>query len=83
LRAQREIKRLFKTALATASGVHRNTLSQLESRAGNVELNTLVALCDQLGLDICLVPKEVSTFSAADAVSTPSSISKMLAPKLA
>ncbi len=83
LRAQREAKQLFKTSLATASGVHRNTVSQLESGGGNVELNTLIALCDQLGLDICLVPKEISTFAAADSEHIASAMSNMLARKLA
>jgi DNA-binding XRE family transcriptional regulator len=57
LRAARGRQRLFKTKLATASGVHRNTVSALEAGTGNVELNTLLALCEQLGLDLCLVPR--------------------------
>lgn len=57
LRAARGRQRLYKTALASASGVHRNTVSALEAGTGNVELNTLLALCEQLGLDLCLVPR--------------------------
>ncbi|MES2830490.1 MAG: helix-turn-helix transcriptional regulator [Pseudomonadota bacterium] len=83
LRAQREAKHMFKTTLATASSVHRNTLSQLESGAANVELNTLIAICDQLGLDICLTPKAISTMNATDATRTSSSMSKMLTRRLA
>lgn len=83
MRAQRKAKRMFKTALAVASGVHRNTVYQLESGTGNVELNTLLALCNQLGLDICLIPKEVSAVATADTVRTSSSMSRMLTRRLA
>lgn len=57
LREERLRRKLFKVKLAEASGLHRNTVSDLESGSGNVGLNTLIALCDQLGLDIHLVAK--------------------------
>jgi transcriptional regulator with XRE-family HTH domain len=60
LREIRKEKGLYKIALAERSGVNRNTLHSLESGTGNVELNTLLGVCDELGLDILLVPKSVS-----------------------
>ncbi|WP_061534826.1 MULTISPECIES: helix-turn-helix domain-containing protein [Collimonas] len=60
LRAERVHQKKHKTKLAKASGVHRNTLSGLEAGVTNVEMNTLIALCDQLGLDIVRVRKEVA-----------------------
>lgn len=49
-----------KTQIAAKAGISRNTLQQLEAGLGNVELKTLIAVCDVLGLDIVLVPKEIS-----------------------
>ena len=57
LRAARGRAHLYKKQLAENSRVHRNTVSALEAGRGNVELNTLLALCHQLGLDIQLVPR--------------------------
>jgi transcriptional regulator with XRE-family HTH domain len=66
LREERQRRKLFKVKLAQASGVHRNTVSDLEAGVGNVELNTLLALCEQLGLDVHLVAKD----SGSPAVTT-------------
>lgn len=66
LREERLRRKLYKVKLAEASGVHRNTVSDLESGSGNVELNTLIALCDQLGLDIHLVAKPGAGFEEQD-----------------
>lgn len=60
----------FKKTLAESSGINRNTLHNLESGTGNVELNTLLAVCDTLGLDILLVPRAVADKQRSLASST-------------
>lgn len=65
LRAERKRQKLYQKQVAEAAGIHRNTLADLEAGKGNVELNTLIAVCDQLGLAIRIVPKEVSTMVGA------------------
>lgn len=82
LRAARKKQKLYKTQLAESSGVHRNTISNLESGAGNVELNTLIALCDQMGLDIQLVPKEVSGMVAPEGGRQQTALSRYLSERL-
>jgi transcriptional regulator with XRE-family HTH domain len=60
LRSYRKRLDITASELAQRSGIHRNTLSALENGHGNVELNTLLAVCEQLGLDLSLVPSRVS-----------------------
>ena len=57
LREERQRRKLYKVGVAEATGVHRNTVSDLEAGVANVELNTLMALCEFLGLEVKLVPK--------------------------
>jgi transcriptional regulator with XRE-family HTH domain len=82
LRTERERRKLPKTELAAQSGVHRNTLHLLENGAGNVELNTLIALCDVLGLSIQLVPREVAGHIAPEGGVRQSALSSLLDQKL-
>ncbi|MDB5798634.1 MAG: family transcriptional regulator [Paucimonas sp.] len=71
------------SALATASQVHRNTLSALEHGTGNVELNTLLALCEQLGLEIILAPKQLTQFVAREeTAAAPTLLQKRIAARL-
>ncbi|MDO8300905.1 helix-turn-helix domain-containing protein [Lacisediminimonas sp.] len=65
IRTARQRQQLSASALAEKSRVHRNTLSALEQGTGNVELNTLLALCEQLGLDIVLTPRETAASAEA------------------
>ncbi|MEC5218912.1 transcriptional regulator with XRE-family HTH domain [Actimicrobium sp. GrIS 1.19] len=60
LRLQRKALAVTQADLAARSKVHRNTLGSLESGHGNVELTTLLAICEELGLDLVLVPKPVA-----------------------
>jgi len=82
LRTERQERQLAKTELAAQSGVHRNTLHLLESGTGNVELNTLIAICDALGLSIRLIPNEVADQVAPQGGVTQSALSRMLAQKM-
>jgi len=82
LRTERVHQKKPKTTLAKASGVHRNTLSGLEAGTANVELNTLIALCDQLGLDVVLVRKEVAKMVPTDGELQSSALSRVLANRL-
>ena len=82
LRAERVHQKKHKTKLAKASGVHRNTLSGLEAGAANVGMNTLIALCDQLGLDIVLVRKEIANMVPTDGELQSSALSRVLANRL-
>jgi transcriptional regulator with XRE-family HTH domain len=61
LRTYRKRQGLTASELAQKSGIHRNTLSALERGHGNVELNTLLAICEQLELDLSLVPARVAS----------------------
>lgn len=61
LRTYRKRQGLTASELAQKSGIHRNTLSALERGQGNVELNTLLAICEQLELDLSLVPTRVAS----------------------
>lgn len=61
LRTYRKRQGLTGSELAQRSGIHRNTLSALENGHGNVELNTLLAVCEQLGLDLSLIPSKLAT----------------------
>lgn len=52
--------------LAERSGLHRNTIVNLETGKGNLSLNSMLALASVLNLDLLLVPREVATARAAD-----------------
>jgi hypothetical protein len=80
--AERVHQKKYKTKLTKASGVHRNTLSGLEVGAPNVGMNTLIALCNQLGLDIVLVRKEVANMVPTDGELQSSALSRVLANRL-
>lgn len=60
LKEERRRQKLSQKDVAEAASVHRNTLAALEAGKGNVELNTLIAVCKQLGLAIRILPKEVA-----------------------
>lgn len=60
LRSYRKKHGLTVSALAQKSNVHRNTLSALEHGVGNVELNTLLAVCEQLGVELMITPGRVA-----------------------
>ncbi|MES3020223.1 MAG: helix-turn-helix transcriptional regulator [Pseudomonadota bacterium] len=62
IKSYRKRQGMSVSALADRSGIHRNTLSALERGVGNVELNTLLAVCEQLGLDLVPTPQRVATF---------------------
>ncbi|MES2105299.1 MAG: helix-turn-helix transcriptional regulator [Pseudomonadota bacterium] len=82
LRSERQRRKLAKTALAAQSGVHRNTLQLLESGTANVELNTLIAICDVLGLSIQLVPNEVAEQIVPEGGIRQSALSRLIDQKL-
>lgn len=60
-KAARKKKALTIQQLAERSQTNRNRVALFERGLANVELNTLLVLCDELGLDVVLVPKEVSS----------------------
>ena len=78
LEKARKHKKLTKVALAKLSKVHRNTVQQIETGMGNVELNTLISLCDTLGLSIVLVPDEVVEQIAPEGGYRESAMARML-----
>lgn len=83
LATERKRRKLFKTDLSRRSGVNRNTLHNMEAGTGNVELNTLIAVCNELGLDIVLVPNQVSAAVIAGGATTPTSLSQRVEQRLA
>lgn len=66
IRAVRKSQKLSSASLAERSGIHRNTLQALETGKGNIELSKLLSICCELGLELLLVPQEVSAQRAAD-----------------
>ena len=82
LHAARMKAGLKKTQLAGLSKVHRNTVQQVEDGAANIELNTLIALCDSLGLSIILVPNEVAEQIAPEKGLRQSALSRALDDRL-
>jgi transcriptional regulator with XRE-family HTH domain len=66
LRQTRKAQGLSGVALAERAGISRNTLGALEAGRGNVELNTLLALLDSLGLELQLVPQQVADLTRVD-----------------
>ena len=67
LRQTRKTQGLSASALAAQAGVSRNTLGALEAGRGNVELNTLLALLDRLGLEMQFVPGLVADLTRVGA----------------
>jgi transcriptional regulator with XRE-family HTH domain len=67
LRQTRKAQGASGVALAERAGISRNTLGALEAGRGNVELNTLLAVLDSLGLDLQLVPLQVADLARAGA----------------
>ena len=61
-------KRVGLTAQQAAQRAHinRNTLSALENGRGNVELNTLLAICEVVGLELALVPTALAPLVSED-----------------
>ena len=94
LRALRKRRGLSIIALSRQSRIHRNTLSALEAGTGNVELNTLLALCEQLELELLLVPTQTAgAYTQQSSVisnlvedrpqnTTPTALQKQIAAKL-
>lgn len=74
---------LSKVAVAEKSRINRNTIHNLETGTGNVELNTLIAVCDALDLDIALVPKQVSDRMERTALPKYSALAQKVAARLA
>ena len=67
IRQTRKAQGLSGSALAERAGISRNTLGALEAGRGNVELNTLLALLDSLGLDMQFVPLLVADLTRVGA----------------
>jgi transcriptional regulator with XRE-family HTH domain len=65
--------------LGASAGLHRNTVQALETGKANVELATLLALCDQLDLDLALVPRRIAATAAADNALEPTALQRRLA----
>lgn len=62
--------RMSQQALRREVGVSRQTLTNVFSGSQDYKLTTLLAVCDRLGLDLVLVPRELGE-SAADSPSAP------------
>jgi transcriptional regulator with XRE-family HTH domain len=82
LKEERKRCKLSQKQVAEAAGVHRNTLAALEAGKGNVELNTLITVCKQLGLVIRVVPKEVAAMVGTGAEIQQSALSARINEKL-
>lgn len=83
LRQERMKHKLSKVRLAELSNVHRNTIFQLETGMGNVELNTLISICNVLELSIQLVPSVAAFHASSHAESKKSSLKTSIEARLA
>ena len=59
IKGRREALQVTQETLAEISGVSLRTLKQFESGKGNPTLKTLKKLADVLGMEICLVLKNM------------------------
>lgn len=78
IRAVRKAQKLSSTTLAERSGIHRNTLQALETGKGNIELSKLLSICSELGLELLLVPQEVSAQRAGEGEGARTELSERL-----
>jgi len=70
IRTARKARGMTAVALAALAGMHRNTLLALETGRGNIELVKLLALCEELQLDLLLLPRQAAPLRAAEAQGT-------------
>lgn len=63
-KAARQQRGLTIYSLAEQSHINRNRLALFERGEANIELNTLLALCGELGLELVLMPKEIHGHSS-------------------
>ncbi len=66
IRLARKARGLTAIELAELAGMHRNTLLALETGRGNIELGKLLSLCDELELDLLLLPRQAAALRAAE-----------------
>lgn len=79
LRTTRKALGLSAPIVAERSAVHPNTLRALETGKGNIELARLLSICDTLGIDILLVPRQISAMQKADGALTSTELANDLA----
>ncbi len=60
LRDRRKLAKITQSDLADLSGLSVHTLSDLESGKGNPTLEVLTKICEVLGLEIQLTPRQPS-----------------------
>lgn len=60
IKARREALKVTQENLAELSGVGLRTLKQFESGKGNPTLSTLQKIGDVLGMEVCLMIKEIA-----------------------
>lgn len=60
IKARRETLKVTQENLAELSGVGLRTLKQFESGKGNPTLSTLQKIGDVLGMEVCLMIKEIA-----------------------
>lgn len=60
IKARREALKVTQENLAELSGVSLRTLKQFESGKGNPTLTTLQKIGDVLGLEVCLMIKDIA-----------------------
>lgn len=80
IRAIRNAKKLSADAVAAQSGIHANTLRAFETGRGNIELNKLLSICDSLGLDILVIPKEIAGMRAEDGKTSSTELFDLIKP---
>jgi DNA-binding XRE family transcriptional regulator len=61
IKTARKIAGLSQEELALRCSISRTTLIKLESGNGNVELNTLLAICEHLQLEVQLVASRIAS----------------------
>lgn len=81
IRKERKKQKMTGVELAELCDIHRSTLGKLESGTGNVELNTLLAICAVLKMSIRIVPQEVEHIPSIQTPKTKSVLEQFLEEK--
>ena len=78
IHSARKAAQLSQAELAQRCSISRNTLIKLESGNGNVELNTLLAICDELQIEIKLVAGRIAAMPGDASQTSDSPIQKII-----
>lgn len=77
----RKLQGLKKMEFASKSGLHPRTLQHILQGDADYQITGLLAVVDRLGLELILVPKEISSGSKTEGVIVKSLVDLAMEPK--